>query len=295
MTHQKKKSKFEKLADVRGIDVQAEAAKAKGQASRGERVGGVTPETRAKRKSLGLSRLSGNTSSKRGSGDKAARIKRESAIQPDPVRFADNQRRNIEFEEIDKIRAGISELPQAEKESILANIRGRLDRIKKESEGAVSGTIPFIGGLKGNILKTGSNALKPTAAKGTIATFRVGLKEFKVNVGGRLIANTKTIKQTNQILQKIFSLKTLTVLGGSLAAWAGSVYFGLWGQAEAPEPISIAINKHLIDNAMASGNWTLVDESIEAMEEITNLSKLKQLGLFSPLSPLVGTTSKIKG
>lgn len=108
---------------------------------------------------------------------------------------------------------------------------------------------------------------------------------------GEVIINPKTAKLTQQILSRKFSIPVLAAVG----SWAGAVFLGKWGQAEAPEPLSIVKTKFLIPNAMETGNWSLVREAEDIENELLDLEWWESAALWSPVSPLVGIPRKIKG
>ena len=103
--------------------------------------------------------------------------------------------------------------------------------------------------------------------------------------------NTKTLKRVESTLRKVFGTRTLLAAGG----WASAVFLGLWGQAEAPEPVSIVMNKFLIPDAIKTGDWTVVDEASAIQNELTEISTWEKLGMMSPISPFIGIPKKIRG
>lgn len=103
--------------------------------------------------------------------------------------------------------------------------------------------------------------------------------------------NSQTVKQTQSILSKVFSKRTLQMLG----VWAGAVYLGKWGQAESTEPLSITMTKYLVPNAVETGNWSLVEEAQDARNELLDLEWWEEVALWSPISPLIGIPRKIEG
>ena len=107
---------------------------------------------------------------------------------------------------------------------------------------------------------------------------------------GKVATNPKTIGIAANILSKFFSKKTLAILGGA----AGSIFLGQWGQAEAGEPISIAM-RDALRQAQSSGDWSVYDDAKAARDELTNLSIWEKIALWTPISPIIGITNKIRG
>jgi len=103
--------------------------------------------------------------------------------------------------------------------------------------------------------------------------------------------NTKTVRTTGKILSKKFSDKAMAACGG----WAGAVFLGKWGQAEAKEPLDITMGQYLIPNAIQTGDWSMVHEAKDARNELLDLSWWEKVALWSPISPAVGIPMKIKG
>ena len=102
--------------------------------------------------------------------------------------------------------------------------------------------------------------------------------------------NLKSFELAKGILKKVFSAKTMGILGGA----AGSIFLGLWGQAESGEPLSI-IMRDTLKEAEKTGNWDLYNEASEARKEIIDINKWEKLLLYSPISPLIGIPNKLKG
>lgn len=109
------------------------------------------------------------------------------------------------------------------------------------------------------------------------------------NIVGKGI-NLKSFQLSKGILSKVFSAKTMAILGGA----AGTMFLGVWGQAEAGEPLSIVM-RDVMQEAERTGDWTLYNEAAEARDEIVNLETWEKIVLWSPASPLIGITNKIKG
>ena len=135
-----------------------------------------------------------------------------------------------------------------------------------------------------SLLRIGKPAVRTVT---TTTTSGGGAGKTVVNVA----INTKTVKQASNILSLNFGTKALAAYG----AWMGGTFFGLWGQAEAPEPLSITNTKFLIPDAEKTGDWSLVDESYAEQEAILDLEKWEEIILKTPLSPAIGIVNKIKG
>ena len=131
---------------------------------------------------------------------------------------------------------------------------------------------------------------KSKAVKETI--WRIG-KIVKTPTGATI--STKTFELTSSHLSKYFTKKTLTWAAAGVAAYTGSIGWGLWGYAEAPEGIGIIETKFLVPEARITGNWTFVDEAEKAKKELMDLSIWQKVGLWSPLSPIVGSELKSEG
>ena len=117
-------------------------------------------------------------------------------------------------------------------------------------------------------------------------------KLFKLsgNAASRVAMNTKTARGTATVLGRRFSPRALAFAG----AWAGSVFLGRWGEAEAAEPISIPL-RDALKQAKETGDWSLYDEYKTAADEITNLSIWEQILLWSPIAAVKGSLDKLKG
>jgi hypothetical protein len=144
----------------------------------------------------------------------------------------------------------------------------------------------------GRVAKAASIASKSRLLAGGLDKLKNIVKPGSlVDLSRTVIINGKKIEQTESIISRFFSAKTLAIAG----AWAGATWLGLWGQAEAPEPPNILLNKFLIPEAQRTGDWSLVDETTEAMEEIMDLDIWEKIFLYSPLSAAVGIPNKIEG
>ena len=111
---------------------------------------------------------------------------------------------------------------------------------------------------------------------------------------GNILTNTKTADLATGAVTKGLSLKTLLAAGGTIAAAASAMFLGMWGQAEAPEPLSIVMRDVLYE-AKKTGDFTIYDEAKEARDEIVNLSIWEKILMWTPFSPLIGVPNKIEG
>ena len=132
--------------------------------------------------------------------------------------------------------------------------------------------------------------------------FRLG--EYSPPVPGQTLniaSNTKNLKLVEQLLTKkgVFNAqnkKLMLALGisGAVASWAGMVFWGKWGQAEAPEPINILLTSKLVPEAVKTGDWALVDQARELRDSIIP-NVFEAAVLWSPVSPLIGNKAKTEG
>lgn len=104
------------------------------------------------------------------------------------------------------------------------------------------------------------------------------------------LVNTKTVHTAKSLLAKAFSTKALVVLGGL----ATTTFFGMWGQAEAGEPLSISM-RNALDQAEQTGDWSVYEEAKQARLEITNLPTWQKILLWTPASVFVGIPNKLRG
>ena len=143
-----------------------------------------------------------------------------------------------------------------------------------------------VGALIPNLGKTG---IKAGVGAGVGTGFALKL------AGGsktRIAFNTKTQKLATATLKKAgMGQKALLYAG----AWASAIFLGMWGQAEAPEPLAIVIGSTLIPNAEHTGDWSVVREAEEARAELLDLNVWEKAALWSPVSPAIGITNKING
>ena len=128
------------------------------------------------------------------------------------------------------------------------------------------------------------NFVGKTGTTGVNKIFSIAGKGVKTAI------NTKTTGQATKILGGTFSNKAMAAYG----AWAGSVFLGRWGQAEAAEPITIPL-RDALRQAQETGDWSLYEEYSKAAEEITNLSTWEKVGLWSPFAAIIGIQNKMKG
>jgi len=115
----------------------------------------------------------------------------------------------------------------------------------------------------------------------------------KFVTAGRVALNTKTSVMTLKTLKNTYKFSNKALAYGG--AWAGAVFLGKWGQAESVEPLGILMGSTLIPNAEKTGDWSLVDEAMEARNELLDMSIWGKIASWSPLSPFVGIPKKIKG
>lgn len=108
---------------------------------------------------------------------------------------------------------------------------------------------------------------------------------------GKVNSNTKTLKEVGKLLKKFFGKKALLFYG----AWAGSVGVGLYAQSEAVESISINMGKYLIPEAERTGDWSAVNDAMEAAKEITDISVWEKILFASPVAVFPGALNKLKG
>ncbi len=86
---------------------------------------------------------------------------------------------------------------------------------------------------------------------------------FKVTAGG-VVSNPKTASLIGNIAKEVLSPRTLLTVGFT---GLSTYILGLWGGAEAPEPLNIP-GKMVVDQALATGDWTLFDELNKARDDI---------------------------
>ena len=117
------------------------------------------------------------------------------------------------------------------------------------------------------------------------------LFQAATNLAARNVAiNQKTTALATSALSKSFSTRALAIYG----AWAGSVFLGKWGQAEAAEPITIPL-RDALRQAQETGDWSIYDEYSEAANEIANVSMWENIISYSPFSAIPGILAKMKG
>ncbi len=102
---------------------------------------------------------------------------------------------------------------------------------------------------------------------------------FKVTAGGA-VANPKNAGLIANIAKTILDPRTILTVG---MAGLSTYILGLWGGAEAPEPLNIP-EKMVVDQALATGDWTLFDELNKARDDIfsegTEQSLLDAIPIF---------------
>ena len=112
-------------------------------------------------------------------------------------------------------------------------------------------------------------------------------------VGGAVVS-TKSAGLTVGLMGKTFGMGTLIKAGGTIAAAMGSMFLGQWAQAEAAEPVSIAMREALIQ-AKWSGDWSTYDEAKEVRDSLTNLKDWEKILMWTPASVAKGIPNKIRG
>lgn len=134
--------------------------------------------------------------------------------------------------------------------------------------------------------------LKGLTASGRspITTEFIKTTGFVGATGGRTAYNAANLTTARTLMSKVFSAKTMTLLG----AGASAMFLGLWGQAEAGEPISIAM-RDVLREAQRTGDYTLYNEAVIARDEITDLSRWEKIILHTPAGVYLGITNKIRG
>ncbi len=143
--------------------------------------------------------------------------------------------------------------------------------------------IPFGGG---GLFKGGAGI----AGRGIINRLQGTLVRPTIDIGKKLLANSKSAKLTAKYLGKYFSKKAMIFYG----AWASSVTIGLWGQAESVEAFTFPNDKFFTPEAMRTGDWSLVDEADAAAEEMNDISIWQKIALWSPISFAIGIPKKVK-
>lgn len=194
----------------------------------------------------------------------------------------------------------LGQVPTGKNGSIIDLIKTDLAKGRAAIEGVAAGEDPFRELIQSGQLEM-SMALSVLGGGGLITQILKGSKiggsvlERVGQVGitnlPRILANTATGKIVMGALGKVFSIKAL-VYGG---AWASAVFLGKWGQAEAPEPLNIVLNKYTIPDAIRTGDWSLVEEQQASRDELLDLEKWEEILLWSPFSPFVGIPNKIEG
>jgi hypothetical protein len=109
--------------------------------------------------------------------------------------------------------------------------------------------------------------------------------------------NTKTEVIAQNLFKRLLAgkgLKTTSKVAAGLVAAAGSMFLGLWGQAEAGEPLSIVM-KDVGRTAQETGDWSLYAEAAEMRDEIVNLPVWQKIALYTPASSFIGIPNKMKG
>lgn len=136
-------------------------------------------------------------------------------------------------------------------------------------------------------LKQGSlEAMKPTIGKPAAEFLNKGIG------GVTSLNNPKAMTLTKKLLIAAgVSSSALAIAGAA----AGNMFFGNWGNTEAPEPLGFTRSKTLIPYALETGDWSYVDESFAAEDELQDMTDFQKFLLKTPLAPFVGTAQKMKG
>lgn len=238
-------TKFQQLAKRRGVDLPAERSRAEGQASRGETIQGTTEAT--KRKSSGVT----------GSFEEPTRGQKTLEVFKRSLPFSsgrivattDNRVFNTALEYV------------ANSPDIIASVL---------TGGA--------GALGTRILATGSKVLAPRVAAGTIGKFTIGGKEKLVNIGGRVIKNTKNAKLSTSLIAGILSRmkKPLYVLAG-LTGIIGQYAWSEWALGEAKEGMIFNAGR-----ALDTGDSEIIREFQRVSDEIFDITLWENVARLIP-------------
>lgn len=180
--------------------------------------------------------------------------------------------------------------------AILPYTMGDMTDIKNMDESQLKNIQDFISGSALSV--AGGQLLSGVMNWGKAGTILKGSNEKmiidSIQKGSNIKINAKTVILAGQAVKKGLSARTLLAVGGTIAAAASTMFLGLWAQAEAPEPLSIAM-RDVLREAQTTGNWTLYEEAAAARNEILELDGWEKIGIYSPLSPVIGIPNKIKG
>ena len=255
LTSHKKKTKFEQLAEKRGVDLKAERERATKQKLSGKTIKGVTEATQRKRASKGLSRL----------GEKK---------KPPPVVFRKPSASagvSGSFEEPSRAQNAFevfkATLPFSDRSttSITATTDNRVFNTAAEY-------IANNPGIVASILSGGAGAL--TSKVVTIAG-----RTAVVSKGTRIVSNTKTAKQTATLLAGIVAKMkkpafVLTVLGAML----GTYPFAEWANLDnAKTSANMAARE-----SIKTGDPDFIREVIAKRDEIFDMTLWENIQRLIP-------------
>lgn len=109
-------------------------------------------------------------------------------------------------------------------------------------------------------------------------------------IGFSPVQNTKTVSILANRLKKHLTKNAFKYFG----AWVIGTSFSLWGKAEAPEPFSFN-SKYIIQDALATGNWTIYEEAKAAEAEVMDYSWWQDILSWTGMGGLVTFPKKLKG
>ena len=129
-----------------------------------------------------------------------------------------------------------------------------------------------------------------------IATIRAGGSAQFVSDFGKAGYTAKSVAAINTSFLAGLAAKGKAVLGvaGLIAGYAGTTFWGQWAGIEAPEPISIAMNKILYD-AQQTGDYTLYHEAAAARDDLLDYSNWEEILRWTPASIIIGFQKKLEG
>ena len=154
--------------------------------------------------------------------------------------------------------------------------------------GAVAAGLGIFGLATGAFSAAAASVGTPAVSKTAAAlASKAGIS---VSTASKIAINPKTLGLTTNVLSKVFSSKTLSLVGG----WAGLTFLGKWAQAESGEPLAIPL-RDALKQAQETGDWSIYDEYKAAFDEITNLSTWEKIISWSPAGAITGISAKIKG
>ena len=150
----------------------------------------------------------------------------------------------------------------------------------------------------GSITKGGFEVASATTQKAFTSKFVASTGVQKLFSAGKIFQgaapNTATASLAGGYVARSLSAPSLMAVGGVIAAAAASMFFGQWGLAEAPEPLTIAM-RDILKEAERTGDWELYEEAKAARDEVMDLNLFETAVKWSPLSPLIGNAKKSEG